>query len=127
MREKVDCLSAVALHIRPVAAFRAVSFPSKFNLCPPSFRVDSTMSATPTDYERDPEKGSYEKGGYAEAVPAHRAEEVAPDEVLVNRWGFMGKIMAKMFDVGVEARGVERVPEDQRETKNTWNNLLMWW
>ncbi|KIP11708.1 hypothetical protein PHLGIDRAFT_99130 [Phlebiopsis gigantea 11061_1 CR5-6] len=35
--------------------------------------------------------------------------------------------MQKLFASGVEARGVERVPEDQRETKNVWNNLLMWW
>ncbi|TFK56838.1 cytosine-purine permease [Heliocybe sulcata] len=35
--------------------------------------------------------------------------------------------MATLFDAGVEARGVERVPEDERESKNTWNNLLMWW
>lgn len=83
------------------------------------------MSAGPDDYERDPEKGSTEKAlGY---VPQARVEEAAPDQALVQRWGPLGRIMAKMFDVGVEARGVERVPEDQRETKNTWNNLLMWW
>ncbi|KAJ7643966.1 purine-cytosine permease [Roridomyces roridus] len=56
-----------------------------------------------------------------------REDEVAPDDVLVKRFGSMGPLMSKLFASGVEARGVERVPEDQREEKNMWNNLLMWW
>ncbi|KAF8171960.1 permease for cytosine/purines, uracil, thiamine, allantoin-domain-containing protein [Mycena galopus ATCC 62051] len=56
--------------------------------------------------------------------------EASPDEdVIINRFSgsLMGSVMSKLFASGVEARGVERVPEDQREKKNMWNNLLMWW
>lgn len=69
-----------------------------------------------------------EKGLFGERIPVQpRVLEVAPDDVIVNRFGFMGPFLSRLFAVGVEARGVERVPENQRETKNTWNNLLMWW
>lgn len=74
--------------------------------------------------------------------------EADPEEVLVKRYGRLGPLLSKLFASGVEARGVERVPEDQRETKNMWNkcvhvpflpltrwlkhlhpapSLLMWW
>ncbi|EGN94940.1 hypothetical protein SERLA73DRAFT_113651 [Serpula lacrymans var. lacrymans S7.3] len=53
--------------------------------------------------------------------------EVAPDRVIAGRFGVLGPFLSKLFASGVEARGVERVPEDQREAKNIWNNLLMWW
>ncbi|KAJ6508498.1 permease for cytosine/purines, uracil, thiamine, allantoin-domain-containing protein [Mycena sanguinolenta] len=55
--------------------------------------------------------------------------ETARDEDVINKFSgsVMGGFMARLFASGVEARGVERVPEDQRETKNMWNNLLMWW
>lgn len=53
--------------------------------------------------------------------------ETAPDQVITKRFSAFGPILAKLFASGVEARGVERVPENQRETKNMWNNLLMWW
>ena len=38
----------------------------------------------------------------------------------------MGGLLSKLFASGVEARGVECVPEDQRETKNTWNKYVNW-
>ncbi|KAF9235053.1 permease for cytosine/purines, uracil, thiamine, allantoin-domain-containing protein [Melanogaster broomeanus] len=53
--------------------------------------------------------------------------DVAPDQVIAKRFGALGPFLSKLFASGVEARGVERVPENQRETKNAWNNLLMWW
>ncbi|KAI6135916.1 permease for cytosine/purines, uracil, thiamine, allantoin-domain-containing protein [Pisolithus sp. B1] len=53
--------------------------------------------------------------------------EVAPDQAIAKRFGAFGPFLEKLFASGIEARGVERVPEDQRETRNTWNNLLMWW
>ncbi|KDQ63006.1 hypothetical protein JAAARDRAFT_119103 [Jaapia argillacea MUCL 33604] len=70
-------------------------------------------------YSPDKEKG-YD-------APSRVEAEVAPEYVIVRRFGVLGPVIGKLFDIGVEARGVERVPEDQRETKNTWNNLLMWW
>ncbi|KAG2116392.1 permease for cytosine/purines, uracil, thiamine, allantoin-domain-containing protein [Suillus clintonianus] len=55
------------------------------------------------------------------------AVEAAPDRVIVRRFGKLGPLLSRLFASGVEARGVERVPENQRELKNAWNNILMWW
>ncbi|KAG1736972.1 permease for cytosine/purines, uracil, thiamine, allantoin-domain-containing protein [Suillus lakei] len=79
------------------------------------------MSAPPDYYTEDKEKalGSVED----EAVCA----EAAPDRVIASRFGILGPLLSRLFASGVEARGVERVPENQRESKNAWNNLLMWW
>ena len=61
-----------------------------------------------------------EKGLYAHDLAVHAAE-ADPEDVLVRRFARFGPVLSKMFASGVEARGVERVPEDQRETKNMWN------
>lgn len=53
--------------------------------------------------------------------------EAAPDRVIASRFGILGPLLSRLFASGVEARGIERVPENQRESKNAWNNLLMWW
>ncbi len=49
----------------------------------------------------------------------------APDDsIIVDRfakYGKLGPVMQRIFASGVEARGVERVPEDQRENKHVWN------
>ncbi|KAH7886412.1 permease for cytosine/purines, uracil, thiamine, allantoin-domain-containing protein [Phlebopus sp. FC_14] len=71
------------------------------------------------DYYLDKEKGS--------AADFVIEVEAAPDRVIAKRFGVLGPFLSKLFESGVEARGVERVPENQRETKNAWNNLLMWW
>jgi hypothetical protein len=34
--------------------------------------------------------------------------------------------MAKLFDAGVEARGIERVPESERVPRGVAQNTLMW-
>ncbi|KAH9942946.1 purine-cytosine permease [Amylocystis lapponica] len=61
-----------------------------------------------------------------EKVPTRdvNVQESAPDAVLVKRYGRFGPILERLFARGVEARGVERVPEDQRETKNAWNKSV---
>ncbi|OAX38896.1 permease for cytosine/purines uracil thiamine allantoin [Rhizopogon vinicolor AM-OR11-026] len=58
---------------------------------------------------------------------AMREVEAAPDRVIARRFGSLGPFLSRLFASGVEARGVERVPESQRESTNAWNNLLMWW
>ncbi|KAJ7095711.1 permease for cytosine/purines, uracil, thiamine, allantoin-domain-containing protein [Mycena belliarum] len=78
------------------------------------------MAPSPAHSYEDNEKNTGPQGSAPDS-------EASPDDVLVNRFGFMGPALAKLFASGVEARGVERVPEDQRENKNMWNNLLMWW
>ena len=74
------------------------------------------MSAQGSDLY-DKEKGS--------PVPLdareHVVAEVAPEELYVKRFGRFGPLLAKVFASGVEARGVERVPEDQRENRNLWS------
>lgn len=84
-----------------------------------------------TYYTEDKEKAYPDQGGYGSSSPdelqrVHTAEK-DPDGVLVNRFGALGPVLSKIFASGVEARGIERVPEDQRENKHAWNNLLMWW
>ncbi|KAF8435811.1 permease for cytosine/purines, uracil, thiamine, allantoin-domain-containing protein [Boletus edulis BED1] len=72
--------------------------------------------------------GSHDKEkGLANGNTEVHAIEDAPDQVIAKRFGVFGPLLSKLFQSGVEARGVERVPENQRETKNSWNNLLMWW
>ena len=48
-------------------------------------------------------------------------KEKEPDEFYISRFGFLGPFLGKLFSSGVEARGVERVPEDQREKTHLWN------
>lgn len=50
--------------------------------------------------------------------------ERSPDAVYVDRYKRFGPWMSKLFANGVEARGVERVPEDQRDSKNMWNKYV---
>ena len=91
-------------------------------------------------------RGSYdkEKGVTIINTEVHTAED-APDRVIAQRFGSFGPLLSKLFKSGVEARGVERVPEHQRDTKNFWNrsvsspsdhlraarslflSLFMWW
>lgn len=51
----------------------------------------------------------------------HAYAEEHPDEYYVEKYGALGPIFQRLFSSGVEARGVQRVPEDERDPKNTWN------
>ncbi|KAE9390865.1 hypothetical protein BT96DRAFT_1024350 [Gymnopus androsaceus JB14] len=44
-----------------------------------------------------------------------------------QRFGAFAPVMEKLFDYGLEIRGVERVLETERDPKLLWNNLFMWW
>jgi NCS1 nucleoside transporter family len=81
------------------------------------------MSAAP-DYYADSEDKEKALGSVEDEV-LHA--EAAPDRVIASRFGILGPLLSRLFASGVEARGIERVPENQRESKNAWNNLLMWW
>ncbi|OAX38115.1 hypothetical protein K503DRAFT_866381 [Rhizopogon vinicolor AM-OR11-026] len=80
------------------------------------------MSAS-LDYPEDPEKAL----DSVKDVDVVYAVEEAPDRVIARRFGVLSPFLSKLFASGVEARGIERIPEDYRESKNAWNNLLMWW
>ena len=47
-----------------------------------------------------------------------------PQQAIVSRFGALGPWLDRLFASGVEARGVERVPESERETKNVWNKYV---
>ena len=75
----------------------------------------------PSSYTDDDKEKGY--------VTDAEGDQLAPDEsVIVDRFARYGKVGAFirfMLASGVEARGVERVPEDERETKNMWNKYVL--
>jgi len=75
----------------------------------------------------DKEKYVDDTGHPGAGADISRAKEETPESYYVERFGRFGPFLEKLFANGVEARGIERVPEDQRTMKNSWNNLLMWW
>ncbi|KZO95131.1 hypothetical protein CALVIDRAFT_178789 [Calocera viscosa TUFC12733] len=54
----------------------------------------------------------------------------APQEAeIVNKFAWVERVplLSSLFRQGaVELRGIERVPEEEREPRHAWNNLLMW-
>ena len=70
---------------------------------------------------------SEDKEKYVEGVPPSagvnevKVKEEQPESYYVQKYGALGPVLQKLFASGVEARGVERVPEDQRSTRNMWN------
>jgi hypothetical protein len=78
------------------------------------------MSASPGHYPEDEEKSV---AGLEDAQTLY-AIEAAPDRVIARRFGKLGPFISRLFASGVEARGVERVPENQRESQNAWNKYV---
>ncbi|KAI8066400.1 permease for cytosine/purines, uracil, thiamine, allantoin-domain-containing protein [Gongronella butleri] len=54
------------------------------------------------------------------------AIEKAPDQILAGRNTFLGTMYSRLFRLGVESRGVERVLEEDRSPKNAINSILLW-
>ena len=74
---------------------------------------------------KDSSHRSYDKEKGVESGDPEICEiEYAPDQVIAKRFGVFGPLLSKLFKGGVEARGVERVPENQRGTKNSWNKSV---
>lgn len=74
------------------------------------------------DHGSDKEKGLMIEG----TSPATNVEEYQPEKVVPERFGKFGNFLDRIFSMGVEARGIERVPDDERESKHALNNLFMW-
>ena len=74
-------------------------------------KVDANVEAQPMGYVYD---------GSETEPAAVREEEV----VHSNR---LFRALNKLFDKGVEARGIERVPEDERDNTHSMGLLLLWW
>ena len=53
------------------------------------------------------------------------AAEDAPDQAIAKRFDLFAPLLSKLFKSGVEARGVERVQEHQRDNKNFWNRSVI--
>lgn len=81
------------------------------------------MSTFPGHYSGDEEKSA---AGLEDGQDVY-AVEAAPDRVIIRRSGKLGPLLSRLFACGVEARGVERVPGNQRESESAWNSILMWW
>ncbi|KAF8208129.1 purine-cytosine permease [Mycena galopus ATCC 62051] len=72
------------------------------------------MSASPTHSYEDKEK----------RPETPDALEISPDDAIIRRFGKAGPALSKLFISGVEARGVERVPENQRDESHMWNKSV---
>ncbi len=65
--------------------------------------------------------------GYTQDVVGDVDHTAPNDSVIADRYaryGKLGTVMQRILASGVEARGVERVPENERETKNMWNKYV---
>lgn len=62
-----------------------------------------------------------EKGSPSPVLRPDVDSDVDPSQAIVARFGALGPFIANLFEIGIEARGVERVPEDQRDDKFAWN------
>lgn len=49
-----------------------------------------------------------------------------PHRLARQRFGRAGIWLRKLFAAGVEARGIERVPEEERVAKGAMDSMLMW-
>jgi hypothetical protein len=75
-------------------------------------------SSDPSSYQYDDKE--LESGTHVQTARVTEAEE-DPSKVYIERFGIFGSFLSKLFASGVEARGIERVPEDQREHRRIWN------
>lgn len=60
-------------------------------------------------------------GGEGAHDAAALGEEEIENKSPVFRW------FSRLFSMGVEIRGIERVPESERSNKHVWNLMIMWW
>lgn len=67
--------------------------------------------------------------GGRDQVGHHYGQEdnVVYESHIVQDKGPAFRWLSKLFQVGVEARGIERVPEDERDGRHTIGLLLLWW
>ncbi|WWC59846.1 uncharacterized protein I303_102408 [Kwoniella dejecticola CBS 10117] len=77
------------------------------------------------------EKNNYATTGRADDLNYNTRpiidEEVALGEDEVAHKNPIFRKLGGLFNKGVEARGIERVPEDERDGKHTIGLLLLWW
>ena len=71
--------------------------------------------------EADSEKGYYSPSSQDVAEGQEKVGERNVNKQAAERFGVFAPVMEKLFDYGVEARGVERVLENERNPKMFWN------
>lgn len=64
-----------------------------------------------------------EKGYHTQDVAVLQGEQNV-NRKAAERFGVFAPVMEKLFDYGVEARGVERVLENERDPKLLWNKYV---
>ena len=79
-------------------------------------------SSTSTRASADKEKGY--SGDERHVQVGQVFAEEHPDAYYVEKYGALGPVFQRLFSSGVEARGVQRVPEDERDPKNMWNKYV---
>ena len=77
-------------------------------------------ASTRTSADKEKDYGDDERHVQVNQVYA----EEHPDAYYVEKYGALGPAFQKLFSNGVEARGVQRVPEDERDPKNMWNKCV---
>jgi hypothetical protein len=91
------------------------------------------MSTTP-DYEKGVDNKLESHGTDSPVVvdehpvePGDKPETSALEEhAIASRFGPAQALLAKLFAAGVEARGIERVPETERTDRNFLNSMFLW-
>ena len=95
-----------------------------------------------TESSIDKEKGSGDDERHVQVQ--HTYAEERPDAYHTEKYGALSLVFRKLFSSGVEERGVQRVPENERDPRHTWNkcvgnlsvsfkhanrscSLFMWW
>ena len=91
------------------------------NVCPRChLRLLHHPAMAPASYSSDDK----EKGFISDVEVDHAAPDDSAIADRYARYGKLGPVIQRIFASGVEARGVERVPESERETKNMWNKYV---
>ncbi|KAK9457867.1 permease for cytosine/purines, uracil, thiamine, allantoin-domain-containing protein [Dipodascopsis uninucleata] len=84
------------------------------------------------DYEEKNEKKiiseDYDVVVSPEDTSFGEVEEFAPHQQdLAHKGGFAGVVQRYALKMKMEARGIERVPEDERSDKSVWTPAYFWW
>lgn len=79
----------------------------------------------------DQEKGQLEETpkvhwSGADDGPGAYQGDALPEEAIAAKFRLGQTFFKKLFALGVEARGIERVPEDERSDRNSLNSLFLW-
>lgn len=91
-----------------------------------SASYDQEKAASDDVYDtKDVEPVAYTAAGNKD-VPVVGDENALHEQAIASRYGRFHGFFKRLLAMGVEVRGVERVPEDERTDRNFMNSLFMW-